>query len=102
MRSRPALWGVAASCLVLGACGTRLPDSAFVQAQQQQAGGPVATGPSGEPLPGASIGPGGKVGGGGGPVTGGSGGGGSSGGTGPGGGGGNTGGGGGGNTASDT
>jgi branched-chain amino acid transport system substrate-binding protein len=43
---------------VLAACGTRLPDSAFVQAQQQ-AGAPVATGPSGQPLPGASVGPGG-------------------------------------------
>jgi len=72
MRSRPALWALFSSCLVLAACGTRLPDSAFVQAQQQQQGGlPGATGPSGAPLPGASAGPGGKVVGGGGSVPGG-------------------------------
>src|SRR5437763_10729447 len=102
MRSRPALWGLAASCLVLAACGTRLPDTAFVQAQQQAAGGPAATGPSGAPLPGASTGPGGKVVGGGGTVPGGVGPSSSpSGGTGPGGGSGNASGG-SGNTASDT
>src|SRR4051812_50104491 len=60
MRSRPALWALAASSLVLAACGTRLPDTAFVQAQQQAAG-PQVTGPSGEPLPGVSPGPGGAV-----------------------------------------
>src|SRR4051812_49972312 len=69
MRSRPALWALAASSLVLAACGTRLPDTAFVQAQQQAAG-PQVTGPSGEPLPGVSPGPGGAVIGGGGSVPG--------------------------------
>ncbi|HET7310292.1 MAG TPA: ABC transporter substrate-binding protein [Mycobacteriales bacterium] len=71
MRSRPALWGLAASCLVLAACGTRLPDSAFVKAQQQAAGAPVAIGPSGQPLPGVSAAPGGRVVGGGGSIPGG-------------------------------
>ena len=65
------MWALGASSLVLAACGTRLPDTAFVQAQQQQAGGPVATGPSGEPLPGVSTAPNGKVVGGGGSVPGG-------------------------------
>ena len=46
---------VAVSTLVLTACGTRLPDSDFVQAQQQQAGVPGASVPS------ASAGPGGVV-----------------------------------------
>jgi branched-chain amino acid transport system substrate-binding protein len=100
MRTRPALWGLAAACLGLAACGTRLPDSAFVQAQQQQGNLPGATGPSGEPLPGASAGPGGEVVGGGGTVPGGTSSGGRGGGTGPGGSGGS--GGGVGNTASDT
>jgi branched-chain amino acid transport system substrate-binding protein len=101
MWKRPALWGLAASCLVLAACGTRLPDSAFVQAQQQQQQGglPGATGPSGEPLPGASTGPGGKVVGGEGTVPGGGATGGPGGGTGP---AGSSSGAGAGNTASDT
>jgi branched-chain amino acid transport system substrate-binding protein len=101
MRSRPALWALASSCLVLAACGTRLPDSAFVQAQQQQAGGPGVTGPSGQPLPGVTTAPGGRVvGGGGGTVPGGGASAGPGGGTGP--GAGQGGGGGPGNTASDT
>jgi branched-chain amino acid transport system substrate-binding protein len=49
---------LALSLLALAACGTRLPDQAFVRAQQQQQGGPGAllptTGPSGGA---ASIGP---------------------------------------------
>src|SRR3954451_17945006 len=60
MRSRPALWALAASSLVLVACGTRLPDAAFVQAQQQ-GGAPQVTGHSGQPVPGGSAGPGGAV-----------------------------------------
>ena len=33
MRGRALLWAIAGSTLVLSACGTRLPDAAFVQAQ---------------------------------------------------------------------
>jgi len=52
----------AAAVLVLAACGTRLPDRAFVQAQQQAGGQPGVVGPSagaGVPTagPGASVGP---------------------------------------------
>ena len=47
---------------LLAACGTRLPDSAFVRAQQQQQGGPGALAPSTGPSGGfATVGPGGSA-----------------------------------------
>lgn len=52
-RLRVALVATTALC-ALSACGTRLPDSDFVQSQQQQAGGPGT-------VPSASAGPGGNV-----------------------------------------
>ena len=55
MRSQRAVWIAAAGLLTLTGCGTRLPDSQFVQTQQQQSGAPSGVGPS------ASAGPGGVL-----------------------------------------
>lgn len=73
MRRSPYVAGVAAFGLVtLTACGTRLPDTAFVQAQQRVVGGAgqaaagagtASTGAGGAPLPGVTSSTGGGAGG---------------------------------------
>jgi ABC-type branched-subunit amino acid transport system substrate-binding protein len=53
----PARVALAASggLLVLSACGTRLPDSDFVQTQQQRGGVPGAVGPTSSAAPGTPV-----------------------------------------------
>ncbi|MBV9291426.1 MAG: ABC transporter substrate-binding protein [Frankiales bacterium] len=53
VRRRAFAAAAAGSVLVLAACGTRLPDSAFVRAQQQVGG--TSAGPGGGPLPSGGV-----------------------------------------------